>query len=70
MQRSKSEPVLTGGETLLEELGVKASVKRDALTDAELTILKNEQRRLAEVCGSFILLLNLIGIAWGGYITC
>ncbi|PVD19306.1 hypothetical protein C0Q70_19793 [Pomacea canaliculata] len=48
LKRSKSEPVLTGGETLLEELGVKASVKRDALTDAELTILKNEQRRLAE----------------------
>ncbi|XP_076443438.1 coiled-coil domain-containing protein 87-like isoform X3 [Babylonia areolata] len=48
LKRAKSQPVLHQGETLLEELGIRSSVRDDPLMDSELTVLAQERASLAK----------------------
>ena len=51
--------MLHAGETLLEELGISGSVRRDPLMENELMILNLDRLSMARVGGSSCSLLSL-----------
>ena len=51
--------MLHAGETLLEELGISSSVRRDPLMENELMILNLDRLSMARVGGSSCNLLSL-----------
>ena len=50
LQRSNSLPQLKVGESLMEELGISPSVKKDILSDIELQMLKRQALKKVKVC--------------------